>query len=73
MIHIVQDLVINRAHVGRTSYAFRKTLGAADREITIVNLEGKKELVKVGDYVWRIPTISSSPATCLCPRWAARC
>jgi uncharacterized protein DUF4157 len=50
--HIVQDLVINRARVGRTSYAFRKTLGAADREITIVNL-GKKELVTVGDYVWR--------------------
>jgi hypothetical protein len=51
--HIVQDLVINRARVGRTSYAFRKTLGAADREITIVNLAGEQEVLTVGDYVWR--------------------
>ena len=51
--HIVQDLVINRARVGRTSYAFRKTLGAADRKITIVNLERKPEVITIGDYVWR--------------------
>ena len=50
-LHIVQDLVINRARVDRTSYAFRKTLGAADRKITIADLEGEPEIVTVGDYV----------------------
>jgi hypothetical protein len=53
VMHIVQDLVINRAKIGRTSYAFRKTLGAADRRITITNLAGEQEIVRVGDYVWR--------------------
>jgi hypothetical protein len=53
VMHIVQDLVVNRANLGRTSYAFRKTLGAADRRITITNLGGELELVRVGDYVWR--------------------
>jgi len=53
VMHIVQDLVINRARVGRTSYAFRETLNKIDRKITIKNLEGEPEVVKLGDYVWR--------------------
>jgi hypothetical protein len=53
VMHIVQDLVINRANLGRTSYAFRKTLAAADRKVTITNLTGLQETVRVGDYVWR--------------------
>jgi hypothetical protein len=52
-MHIVQDLVINRARIGRTSYAFREALGKIDRKITIINLEGKQEIIKVGDYIWR--------------------
>jgi hypothetical protein len=51
--HIVQDLVINRAKLDKTSYAFRKLLGKATRKITIVNPAGKPEVVTVGDYVWR--------------------
>jgi Domain of unknown function (DUF4157) len=52
--HIVQDLVINRARVGRTSYGFRQLLAKADRKIAIVNpASGLPEVVTVGDYVWR--------------------
>ena len=53
VIHIVQDIVVNRARVGRTSYGFRELLGKADRKITITNLDGEREEVTVGDYVWR--------------------
>jgi hypothetical protein len=52
--HIVQDLVINRARVARTSYGFRQLLAKADRKIAIVNpANGLPEVVTVGDYVWR--------------------
>jgi len=53
VIHIVQDLVVNRARLKWTSYDFREFLGQADRKITITNLQGDPEEVTVGDYVWR--------------------
>ena len=52
VIHIVQDLAVNRSATGTTSYAFREMLGKADRMVK-VTLDGQEQTLKVGNYAWR--------------------